>query len=45
MTMIDSSNSSPTVIIKKLEYPPEILEELKRLTGSNDSELTKKLVY
>jgi hypothetical protein len=28
MTTINSSNSSPTVIKMKLEYPPEIIEEL-----------------
>jgi len=42
MAMIDSSNSSPTVIIKKLEYQPEIIEELKRLIHSNISEVVKK---
>lgn len=42
--MIDSSNSSPTVFIKKLEYPSEILQELHRLIHSKRSEIVKKPV-
>ena len=44
MAMIDSSNSSSTVIIKKLEYPSEILEKLHRLIHSKRSEIVKKPV-
>jgi hypothetical protein len=39
----DSGTSLPPPRIIKVEYPPHILKELKRLTDSKEAEMTRKL--